>query len=661
MFYFKRLLLTCCLAVFFASAYISAPAIAMTSEETEYAKNAFILADGKQWNDALVQANNSNDKALQTLIKWQYILDADSGATFSEISQFISAHPDWPEQKRLRIRAEMALPESAVQPEEIISWFSTTPPYTGVGKIALAGALQKIDNKNKVKIESLIHEAWRDGDFTEDQERNLLAVYYNIISKEDNFARADRLLWEGKIPQLERIFIMFDSSHKELYKARIALQSDKKISLKLVSKLPHEVKNDAGLLYDRIAYHSRRNDDEQVRALLLSAPKKVPYPEKWWRFREAKIREAMLENDIGLAARLLENNGQEEGTTAADASWLKGRLLLEYKNHPKDAYQVFTKMFLAVKYPVSKSRAAYWAAKAAQQAGDTESAKNWFNTAASYPTTFYGQLAALINTGITPLRLPAQPVIDDNLREEFNARSTVRAANLCIAFGQFTLAGKLINNLVTDSDGDSETLLATELGAKAGKAYLSVRGAKKAMQSNVALIDTGYPVPPTPQNLELPRELTLSITRQESEFDNTARSPSGALGMMQLLPSTAKETARKNDIEFDVRKLYEPEYNMTLGSLYLQKMIDNYDGSIIMAIAAYNGGPGNVYKWVQKFGRPQQSIDGAVEWIENIPFAETRNYVQRVLENLQIYRYIEAQKQNNPEAAKLQLGQDLVR
>jgi len=651
-----------CLFICLGSIAASPQAIAMTQEETEAAKRAFSAIDDKQWAEAFAQANNSNEKPLQTLVKWQYMLDPDSGASFSEISQFISAHPDWPEQKKLKIRAELSLPDSNIDADEIIKWFGSETPITGVGKIALAASLQKTGKKSDTKIEELVRSAWREGDFSEAQELSIIAIYYNMIRKEDDIARADRLIWEGKTSAAERIFIKFEEGHRKLYKARIALQDDKKAALKMVAQLPASLKKDVGLIYDLIAYQFRHNgSDSVINGLLLSTPKKVPYPEKWWRYREAKIREALIDDNIPLASRLLENNAQEEGQTAADASWLKGRVLLKYKNHPKEAYQVFTKMFSSVKYPVSKSRAAYWAAKAAQQAGDVQEAKSWFSKAISYPTTFYGQLASLINNGTIPLKIPAPPSIDDNIREEFNSRSTVRAANLCIAFGDFALAGKLINNLVTDSNSDSETLLASELGVKAGRVSLSVKAAKKAMQNNIALIDTGYPTPPTPENILLPRNLTLAITRQESEFDNMAKSPSGALGMMQLLPSTAREVARKNDIGFDAQKLYDPEYNMLLGSLYLQRMIDNYDGSFIMGIAAYNGGPGNVYKWVQKFGRPENNIESAIDWIENIPFSETRNYVQRVLENLQVYRYIESQKHDDGTAtSKLLLGQDLA-
>jgi soluble lytic murein transglycosylase len=657
MFRFLRLFLTCCLLVFlvFPSAYV------MAQEEGEYVRSTFFFAQRKQWNEALISSENSNDEALKALIKWQYFLDPQSGASFSEINQFIARHPDWPEQKRLRIRAEMSLADGDISADEIIEWFENTPPVTGVGKITLASALKKTGRGSHEKIASLVHSAWREGDFTEDQEKSFLLNYGNMLKPDDDAARTDRLIWEGKFAPAERMMTRVTENRRKLYKARLALQNGKKDAQTLVAKLPQSLKKDIGLLYDQMAFRAKRGDDPGVISILLITPKKVPYPEKWWKFREAKIRDVINNGNISIAGRLIENHGQEDGATAADAHWLKGRILLEYKKQPKEAYKVFKKMFSEVKYPVSKSRAAYWAAKAAKQSGNAEEEKEWLAKAIAYPTTFYGQLAALIESGTTPLNIPSPPSADSSESLEFNSRSIVRAAKLCIRFDQPVLASKLISHLAAEASSGGEALLASELGIAAGKTYLSVRAAKKALQNNKVLIEAGYPVPKTPDNLELPRSLTLAIARQESEFDSMARSPAGAVGMMQLLPSTAKEVAKKNDIDYLPQNLYDPEYNMTLGSMYLQRMIDNYDGSLIMAIAAYNAGPGNVYKWVQKYGKPEHTIDGAVDWIEKIPFAETRNYVQRVLENLQIYRHIEAEKSIDADANMLLLGQDLLK
>lgn len=644
------------------------PAFAMTQEEAEHARSAFLFAGRKDWNEAMLHAKRSNDDSLQTLVTWQYLLAVDSNASFAEITQFIDAHPDFPEQKKLRIRAENALPNSGVSNDEIIEFFSKEVPITGNGKFALAKALEnkvsKVKTTQKEQVKNLVREAWAEGDFDETQEKLLLENYGSLLKKEDDIARTDRLLWEGKNNSAERMFVRVGEDRQKLYKARMALQGGKKDAIALLTKVPSQLKNDVGLLYDRICFRAKKDDERGVLELLLIAPKQVPYPEKWWKYREPQIRTAIDDEHIALAKKLLDNHGQKEGQDFtqgfAEASWLKGYMLLKYLKKPQDAYAVFYKMFATVKYPVSKARAAYWAARAAKSAGDEEAANSWLNTATAYPSTFYGQVASLVYRGNAPLRLPAQPIIDAQYRQKFAATSIAKSIKLCFEFDAPELAGKLINNLAENSDNKKDATLASEFAVSAGKNFWGVRAAKKALQNNNLLITTGYPLPQTPENLALPTALALAITRQESEFDRLAKSPSGAMGLMQLLPSTAKETAQKNNIEFTIDRLYEPEYNMSLGSLYLSRLIGNYDGKIIMAIAAYNAGGGNVHKWVQKFGRPENSIDGAIDWIEKIPFSETRNYVQRVLENLQIYRHIEAINDDEGTPPKLFLGNDLL-
>lgn len=653
--YFSIRFIIACITLFFLC---NSVAYAMNADEAEHARNSFQLLQKKDWAGAVQQAKETNDDALQSLVLWEYLLDAQTGASFYEITNFIEKRQDWPEQHKLRIRAEMSLQDASLTPDEIVDWFAKDAPITGMGKIAVVKALLVNGKQPDKTSASLVREAWRDGDFDESQEKSLLASYGNLLLKSDDIARTDRLLWEEKNTQAIRMLPRVDDAHKKLYKARISLQAQRKDVAYTLSQVPKNLRNDIGLLYDRMIFRAKHGEDAGVREVLLAAPAKIPYPEKWWKYRDTQIRGAMADNNVKLASQLLANHGQEQGQSFtkgfAEASWLRGRLLLKYQNRPKEAYKVFYKMFDEVKYPVSKARAAYWAAKSAQKSGDTKTAQIWLEKATAYPTSFYGQIAAFERSGLAPLHIPASPNASVDERTEFESRSVVRAIKICLEFNQPAIAEKLIGDLVENAENGKEAMLASELGTKAGKHYLSVRGAKKAMQNNMILIEAGYPTIDTPENLAVPRALALSITRQESEFDNFAKSSSGAMGLMQLLPSTARETAQKNGLGFDAEQLYEPAYNVTLGSLYLRHLVDVYDGRIPMAVAAYNAGAGNVHKWIQKFGNPNNT-DAMVDWIENIPFYETRNYVQRVMENLQIYRHIETEDG----VEKLQIGADL--
>jgi soluble lytic murein transglycosylase len=315
-------------------------------------------------------------------------------------------------------------------------------------------------------------------------------------------------------------------------------------------------------------------------------------------------------------------------------------------------------MYDKVRFPVSKARAAYWAGRAAERAGDRNAAESWYNTGSAYPTAFYGQLSALKQHGTAPLRIPAAPRITGDEQQRFDQSDLAQAVTIVSRMGRNDLASRLISGMIESAQSADDAAMIAALGKEIGHSFLSVRGAKKALQyHNAVLLKTGYPSPKTPYDAAVERPLLLAITRQESEFDPSAKSPAGALGMMQLLPSTARETAKKYGLGYALPRLYEPDYSWTIGSLYLNRMIDNYNGSYVMAIAAYNAGPGNVRKWVRLFGTPGNDIDKAVKWIEMIPFSETRNYVQRVLENLQLYRYALAEG----ESPKLKLGEDLAR
>ncbi len=621
------------------------------------AKEAFRQAERRNWQEALLSAKRIDDEIILKLITWQYLLDPDSGAGFSEIRQFIDANHGWPGLKRLRVRAEAALNQGATGDEDIIAWFEGSIPLTGMGKLWLAEAYERTSQSNEASITQLIRDAWKDGDFEEPHEKQILLTHKKRLRPEDHIARVDRLLWEDKITPAKRILHLVPQGHRRLFEARIALIDDKRHLDKFLAQVPASLKKDPGLIYNRMRWRERRGLDKGVREMLLLAPKTVPYPHKWWRTREMHIREAIDEGNYSLAKKLLANHGQVDSAELADAIWLDGWIKCEFTKEPKAAYDAFTTMFNNVSYAVSRARAAFWAGRAAEKSGEETAAKNWYNTASAYPTTFYGQLAALKVHGRAPLHIPAPPVIRSGERRDFEDSDLVRAVKIAADLDMPDLASLLVSHMVENAGSDSQAMLAAELGKSIGHPFLSVRGAKKAMQKNIILIDAGYPVTKLEYAWPIERPLALAITRQESEFDPQAKSPSNARGMMQLLPSTAKEVARKNGMKYSLERLYDEEYNMQLGSDYLSRMIDGFDGSYIMAIAAYNAGPGNVRKWIKSFGTPGGKINDAINWIEKIPFAETRNYVQRVLENLQVYRHIEA----GDNAPVLKLGDDLVR
>ncbi len=591
--------------------------------------------------------------ASETLAAWQRVQDPDSGAGFSEISDFLDHHPTWPNQKKIRIRAEMSLRSNEVSDNDIIAWFDANPPITGMGKWLYAQALSH-QHLQEEKVRALVKDAWRDADLSEAEENALLSTFEKDLTTADHLARVDRLLWEGKTTSAQHLIPRLPVVQQVLAEARIALMEDKKTATYLLGQVTSTLKNDPALLYERLRWRIRKNDKSGVRDILLHTPKTIPYPQRWWKIRETEIRRAIDEGNYTMAEKLLANHGQSEGVPFADALWLDGWVKLEFLNNAPAAYKAFYHMFDAVKTPVSKARAAYWAGRAAKKSGDTEAAREWFTTASSNVTAFYGQLAASELSDAPTLTLPDEPSFTFFHSDVILGDDIEDAIRLCIENGDHKLATQLINHVIDSAESDESMLVVAGLGHKLNVPHISVKAAKKAQQKNVVLKNVGYPRPDTDSDFPIERALTLAITRQESEFDPKAESPSGALGMMQLLPSTAKETAKKLDIAYDREALDAPNYNMRLGSAYLSRMINAYDGSYIMGIASYNAGPGNVRKWVQQVGTPGNDAYGAIDWIEKIPFAETRNYVQRVMENMQVYRALESD-------GALKIKDDLVR
>ena len=592
--------------------------------------------------------------AAATLAAWQYVQDVESQASFEEIRDFIEHHPTWPDINKITLRGERAMRGANLADSDIIAWFEAHPPVSGVGKWSYAEALSR-QQLLPEKTVTLIKEAWRDADLTEEEENTLLAYFGDRLTQEDHRARVDRLLWEGKTTPAMHLIPRLPVKEQVLFEARVSLQHDAKNADFLVGQVVSVLKNDAGLLFDRLQYRLRKKDKAGAGDILLHTPEIVPYPQRWWKIRESEVRRAVAEGNYPMAERLLANHGQADGASFAEALWLSGWIKLEFLHDAGAAYQAFYHMHDAVKTPVSKARAAYWAGRAAKKNGDGATAKNWFRTAAKYPTAFYGQIAASELSETPSLQLPdepwfggffqSEPVLGDDMEQ---------AIRLSIANGDHKTATRLVNHVIARAENEHSMLAVAELGHILDVPHLSVKAAKKAQAQGVVLKNVGYPRPQTEGDLPIERALTLAITRQESEFDPEAESPSGALGMMQLLPGTAKETAKKIDAEYSREQLYDPVYNMRLGSHYLARMLNAYDGSYVFAIASYNAGPGNVRKWLPAGGSLSGDVYDAINWIEKIPFSETRNYVQRVLENVQVYRALEGD-------GSLKIKEDLVR
>ncbi len=597
-------------------------------------KQAFKAIERKNWDDALANIRSSNDAYLKTAVTWYVLTQGNIVADFASFNSFISKHPNWPQEEKLLTRAEIALLGEHNSEAEIYDWFKKHPPITPAGKLRMA------ELQNKATPE-LVTYAWAEGDFTPKQEADMLRDYSKILDFKQHVRRLDRLLWEGKFAATTHLLARVPEGYFALFKARMALANGAKDANWWLKKIPPSLQNDAGLIYEKMKYAAARNNQNEVLAALQKAPSNVPHPELWWKYRKLHIRRAMEHNNYQLAAQLAAKHSLDESDPQdyTEALWLRGWIAYSYLNKPEEAYKHFSKLYDDSDTTLSRSRGAYWAARAALQLKKTKEANDWFKKAAAMPYSFYGQLAT--EKLKIALKLPASPAFNEAAWNNFINKNAQAITVLRMAkVGAADLTWPFMKNLVERAKTPQEAQFAARLGKEIKRPDLMLRTAREALKKRIYLQDEAYPSFKLPENLPVPAALSLAIMRQESSFNPTAESSAGAKGLMQIMPNTAKLLSKKYAIPYHIDMLFDSSYNTRMGSAYLADLLNKFDGSYPMSIAAYNAGPGRPSKWAEQFGSPNRGTDLALRWIETIPFGETRNYVMRVLENYQVYQQI---------------------
>ena len=612
----------------------------LVGKDRELAKNAFNAADRGEWKNAFQLAQKVSDSLVFDLVIWDYLTSPGAQPEYTDLRAFMLRHPTWPSQERLRFRAEEALEKET--PETIVAWLSRFPPISAAGKIRLAEARIAIHPQliKGVEILELLREGFKNYDFTPSQEASFLDKHGSILREQDYAERIDRLLWEDKTTPARRLMSHVSPARQKLYNARILLMQDAKKAEDAARDVAPSLKGDPGLLYARIKWRERRGSKDDLEKKLLALPSKLDYPEQWWALKLPYIYRFLGQKRYQDAYQLSRDHNATEGQVFAEAEFLAGWISLRFMNQPRLAYRHFYKLYHGVETPLSRSRAAYWASRAAKANGNRDIESNWLLVASQFPTVFYGQLAA-VRRGDKTLNIHKQAEATTNDREAFAKNELVRAAIIMDAFGHRTDAKEFLKAGLENSKTFGERLLISQYGTDRGELDLTIAVSKHAASMGSTFMESGYPILSNIRGVKPEPALVHSIIRQESLFDPDARSGVGATGLMQLMPATAKHVAQQMGVHYVPGKLSIPDFNITVGSRYLSNLVDNYNGSYILAIAAYNAGPGNVSKWLKEMGDPRlvDDVDVIVDWIEMIPFKETRNYVHRVMEALQVYRH----------------------
>ncbi len=573
--------------------------------------------------------------------QWKYLRDPATGvASFDEGYRFLTQHKGWPQENVLRLRTEQAALFEQPDAAQMRVFCRDYPPISGRGMLACAqaGVGDAATRANWVK------QAWLQGDFGESEQNSILANH--TFTTKEHEARTDRLLFEGKTQQAKRMLPRLTPAQRLLAEARIALISDAANASQKVYSVPKALQNSPGLMFNRLQWRHRHKQEDGVREILLDAAANPPYADLWWPLRAMVVRDLVEDGRYTQALGLLRKAGELNAENNADALFLRGWIATEFLSNARDGYTDFYALYNAVSTPVSKARAAYWAGRAAQKNGNADIARDWFTKGAEFPTVFYGQLSAAERGEHLDLpNVSAGSVANEEM---------AKTAMWLVGQDDMVMANLFLTTLADQSNPSQAAALAQRTRAN-NYAHGGVKVAKQAIRRNIILADAGWPLLKVPSQSPIEPALALAIARQESEFNPKARSRADARGLMQVLPGTANQTSKRKGLSVDARHLYEPEANMIIGTTYLGSMIDGWDGSYVLAIASYNAGPGSVRKWVARFGMPPNDVAGAINWIEKIPFSETRNYVQRVLENLQVYRA------RMDKDAKLTIKKDLVR
>jgi soluble lytic murein transglycosylase len=606
-------------------------------------QQALSAASQGDWSRALSLSEQSTQPVVKNLVEWRYVLDEDSGASFDAINSFLNAHPRWPRHDAMVIRAEKTMPPD-YDPAQVIAWYGGRVPLSGTGMIRLGEALMQTGRAADGAV--LIKKAWIEFTYSPSDENNIVAAHGDILGPDVQKQRLDYLLAHDDIGGARRQVARVSVDVQRLGNARLQIKQNPDNVRSVLATLPVSQQADSEFIFDVARALRRRGDDDDAWVAMEKAPTAkdaLVMPERWSVERQIMARDAMKVTKFDLAYHFASTPelDSSSGERFMDAEFLSGWIALRFLHNTDLAYQHFQRLANGVTYPISVARAHYWLGRTAEAAGDYARAAAEYARAAEFPMVFYGQLA-LAKMSATPVMhvADASNTPSPAARATFYADDRVQAIRVLAEAGDRGNMRLFAAAIANDPPLPDRLQMLADLMAQTGDTAEAVRIAKTASYSGYNLVNYLHPLIPLPTVAGGPEPaLVLAITRQESEFDPTVVSGAGARGLMQLIPASAQRAANALGLPYRPGDLTaNPSYNVQLGMQTLSDYLNRWDGSYILAIATYNAGPMNVERWVETYGDPRTPGVDPVDWIESIPFPETRNYVQRVLENLEVYR-----------------------
>ena len=617
-----------------------------SKKEFELAAKAINAMQKGNWPNALSLAKKTRNNDIYSFIQWRHLLTNRNNASYYDYQQFIDKNPDYPRIGRIKYLSEHKLSTEKVSTKKIIKKFSEEEPLSGFGEMILGESY--IINGESAKGINLIKKGFEKAELSKSDLRFFRKKYKKYLNSEDYIKRAKYLAWENKYWDLKRMLRYLPKEEQLLYTARQLLMSKSYGVDNAIAKVPDRLKNDSGLNYDRLKWRRKRGRVDSSLEILLKVPNNKIYlvrPEKWWKEREIIGRSLIYKKKYELAYKVVSKHSMVEGPEYAAAEWMSGWIALSFLNDPILAVEHFDNFYNNVGYPISLARGAYWLGRSYEKMGSKDLQNKWYQEASKYLTTYYGQLAFLKINPEKTFELDLEQAVDKDYKKKFENKGLVKVIYLLNELNKDKYTKHILRHLALDDIEKGSEILAAELATNISRYDFAIQIAKIASYEKRFLNNYNYPIIGTPKIIngrKIPETpFILSIIRQESEFDMKANSSAGARGLMQLMTYTAKLVAKQAKLPYSKSRLTtDPEYNINLGSHYIAGLILEYDGSYPFAIAAYNAGPKRVKYWKRLNKNPQKNQIDYVDWIELIKFKETRNYVQRVLENYNVYRFV---------------------
>jgi soluble lytic murein transglycosylase len=621
---------------------LAPPPVTASAADLATAHDALALARRSKTSDATDLQSRISDPLTRKIVEWAILRGDDNTANFSRYQAFLAANPNWPSNGMFRRRAEVMLWQEHADLATIRA-FTGDKPLSERGKFALARAF--LEQGDKHSAEPLFRDAWRTGSLQPEAEEQLLDIFGDLLTRADDKARMERRLYANDVSGALRAAHRLGGVEPAIVKARAAVNEKSPTAKSLIEALPSSAHQDPGVMFSRIQMLRRADKYQEAAQLMLAAPHDVALiydPDEWWIERRVIARKLLDLNQAATAYKIVRDAATPtKENFKVEHEFTAGWIALRFLKDPAGAAQHFARI-TGISNPIAMARANYWRGRAAEAMNKPQDARAFYEQAAHYSTAYYGQLARA-KLGMHELALVSTPLPASDKRAALARNEVVRAVETLYTLNDRDLVIPIVADLADRSPDMAMLAALAEVAARHDDARSALLVGKGALGRGQPFDQYAYPTFGLPPYAAIgpavEQAVVYSIARQESAFNPKDVSSAHALGLMQVTPEAGRYVAKKFNVAYDQdRLLNDNVYNMQIGTAELGDNIASYNGSFILAFAGYNAGRGRVKEWIERYGDPRDPKVDPIDWVERIPFSETRNYVQRIIENIQVYR-----------------------